>query len=499
MAKFEYDPEKVLASIIEVEKRFPVNEWKINGTSYWPYIRTSLAYIQRFDIEEKDSAELGRRRKKKVVLNYAKTAFTLPVHIGRLISKLKSAHRIFVGAETHRSMVNGKLANRYFDAALTDFNKKKDQTIILDRGTSIDSSGYPNRKSWFSLPSLYVFLEARKRLRIAPKYDYKIELDRYDEFFDYLVANFRNPGKIKTEFNKAAVRKRMISFYDRKEFLKNILKKSKVKQVYFLCYYTSLFYPLIAACNELGIHTVDIQHGGIGKGHWSYDVWSKAPATGYTLLPEFFWSWDQNTANLINAWTTQTQFHRALNFGTPWVNDYAATSSYKPVKSGYILYNMADVSIDDYIAQAIHHFGDDTHWVLRMHPRMMHLRNEVEQQIVKHKLGSNVTIEDSTKVLLIDSLRHCSAFMSVSSGSVIEAIQAGLKPILLPSPGFNYYQGYIDANLVFPLENKNGDLLIDVLQQVLKENKTISNSHSTYRNCFIDFEKAMATKEANQS
>jgi hypothetical protein len=490
MAKLNFDPEKVLAQIIEIERKFPVNDWKINGIHFWPYIRTSLAYIQRFDM---DAAEETSNRRKSPVSEYSGILFSLPLHLLRLINNIKKANRLFVGAITHRSHINGKLRNRYFDVALTDFNEQNDHTIILDRGTSLDNHNFPNKENWFSLPSLYMLLEVKRRLRLAPKHTYSIELKDYDKFFEYIQTTLRNPAKIKSEFNERSLRKRMISLYDRKELWKSLLKKSNVRDVYVLCYYTSLFYPLLAACHELKINTTDIQHGGIGKGHWSYDEWSQVPSGGYALLPHFFWSWDHNTAKLINQWASRSDFHQAINFGTPWINDYRDTSDYKPAHKNYVLYNMVDAVIDDYIAEAMRHFGAEVRWVLRMHPRFLSLRPELEQQISLHNVGEFVTIEDSTKVLLADSIRHCSALVSVSSGSVIEAVQAGIKPILLPSAGFNYYEEYVKSGLVVPVYEKNGSTLITALEHVSATSTTGTHAVA-YNNAFRDFEKLTASQ-----
>lgn len=498
MKKFEYDPVAIVERINEAEKIFPVNEWKVNGVAFWPFIRTSLAYTQRKDLVTAVSSSKKKSNSRGDLLKkYSKVLLLLPFHIWRFKRNLRNAKRLFVGAATHRININGLRANKYFDVAITDFNKQQNASLVLDRGTSLKSSDYPNRNVWFSLPALYVWFEMLRRFRLAGRNSYDIKLNGYDEFHLYLADNFLNAEYLKSNFSKRSIISKMKIFHDRKEYLKGLLKKSEVKNTYFLCYYSSLYYPLIAACNELGIHTIDVQHGGMGKGHWSYDNWSVAPPNGYLQVPQFFWNWDAGSAALINAWAQRTGFHKAFNLGRPWLHDYTQVSSYKPARVDYILYNLADVTLEDYIIEAIKQTGSQRPWVCRMHPRMVKQRNLLEQQIAQHGISGVAFIEDSTQVALSDSLQFCSSFISAgSSGSVIEALQAGLIPVLLPSPGANYYEEYIRENQVKVLMEKDTDKLVTLLEEskVRYAGASEATTSSAYENRFREFEKTIGSR-----
>lgn len=51
---------------------------------------------------------------------------------------------------------------------------------------------------------------------------------------------------------------------------------------------------LILACKDLGIVTVDVQHGQQGRFSANYGRWS-LPSAGYPLFPSFFWLWGQGS------------------------------------------------------------------------------------------------------------------------------------------------------------------------------------------------------------
>jgi hypothetical protein len=490
--KIQYDPEKVLNMILDLERRFPVNEWKVNGISFWPFIRTSLAYTQREF--PKNKRNVGGGRYLKLLKTYGRISLLLPFYVLSLRLKLKSAQRIFVGAITHRVNIKGQKVNKYFDLAISDFNKNGNLSLIFDRGTSLEKSKYPNNNNWFSLPLLYVLAELLKRLGIGKKKSYNIELHGYSSFYSYLLENFYNEELLKGGFAESAMKMKMTNFVDRKELVKFFLKNSQVKNVYFLCYYSSLYYPLIAACKELGINTIDVQHGGMGTGHFSYDQWSRIPDEGYTMLPRYYWTWDDNSTRLVNAWALSTAFHKAFKMGTPWTESLSLISGYNPVKKNYILFNMTDSTLEPYIAATIRFFASEKQWVLRMHPRMMSKRDLLQNQINDHGFESFVSIEDSTEVLLADSLHFSSFFISASSGSIIEAVAMGFKPILLPSPGFNYYHDYIKSGDVLALHEKNSQVLVDLLAKAPVHR--IANVNAAAKNpadSFQDFEQVLTS------
>jgi hypothetical protein len=488
--KKPYDPEKVLDRIIEIERKFPVNEWKIQGIEVWPMIRNSLAYTQR-DLSYKTKQMKSSSVKR--LLQYVRMLVYLPFQTLVLRSQLKSAKRIFLGAVTHRTTINRKKVNKYFDVAIEDFFKQGDTSIILDRGTSLDKSEYPNKGVWFSLPLLYVLTEARKRFAMGREPDYNFDLSQYDDFYNYIVNNFENPHILKTSFSIHAIKKRMADFYERKELLKSYLSKSRIEHVYFLCYYSSLFYPFIAACNELGIKTTDVQHGGMGPGHFAYDRWTSVPKKGYTLLPRNFWTWDNHSQDLINGWALNSTFHRAFSMGTPWINDLSKLSVYEPAVKDYVLFNMTDEILPSYVVSAMMHFGEKRPWVLRMHPRQLKKRRILQHQIDTYRLQSFVTIENSTEILLNDSLKFSAAFISASSGSIIEGISMGIKPILLPSPGFNYYKHYFTSGILLPLFEENDKALISLLDISLRGQRNTSVSlNNRSAAVFISFEKKLA-------
>jgi hypothetical protein len=462
MATHKFSPGSVLKKINEIESKFPVNEWEINGLKVWPFLRTALAYSQNQNPNTKKNKTVKPLHKR--MLEYARISLMAPFEYLRFKSQIKKSTRLFVGSITHRVSIKEVLINKYFDTSVPLFSSKNESSTVLDTGKLFSKEKYYNKNILFSLWFLYAFMELRKKLKLAHRPKTTIKLPGYDEFYQHLLNDFEHTATIKNNFNKQSVISRITAVYERKELLKMILKGSEVRYAYFLCYYSSLLYPLIGACNELGIKTVDIQHGGQGPGHYSYDNWSAAPAEGYALLPRYFWNWDDNSAAIINRWADETQYHKAVPVGNPWTDVSLRIYDTPPDYRDYILINMNEIVAEDFIVTAIQHFKHERKWVLRMHPRTYHNKKALEDQIREKGICEYVRIEDSNKIPLPVSLLYCTHFFSKPSGSIIEAVELGLKPVLFRSH-IEYYNHYVTNGRVDQLSEDTAEGLIRYLNE----------------------------------
>jgi hypothetical protein len=467
MINQRFDPVSILAKLNTIEEIFPVNDWQVNGLKVWPVIRTSLAYSQNQNVNTKKNKRTTSLRANKLA-HYLKVVARLPFDYVRLKRHLSTAKRLFYGASTYRVKLDGKLINKFFDVAIGDFEQAGETSVVLDAGIKHDPRKYPHYDMLFSLPSLYILHELGKKLSVKkPSYD--VSLPRYEEFFAYILDELPHAAPLRKNFTKAAVIRRITALHDRKEFLKQLLRKSSIRSAYFICYYSSQSYPIIAACNELGITTADLQHGGLGAGHYSYDRWSRCPAEGYALLPRYFWNWDTNSAALINQWAEKTSFHKAFAIGNPWtdasVRIYRAPAEY----NNYWLVGMTEITLDDFVIGAIRHFGSTRQWVLRMHPRQYHHKDTLLTQLRENGIEQYVLLENPHEMPMPVTLRHCQGMISKSSGSIIEAVEMGLKPILLRSPIMNYYAHYIEEGKVTVLPEDTTEHLVEALKQMAAE------------------------------
>ena len=94
-------------------------------------------------------------------------------------------------------------------------------------------------------------------------------------------------------------------------YFKRVLARVRPKLVFVTCWYATESMACILACNELGIPSIDIQHG-IQEFHVAYARWNRVPNGGYELLPTYFWCWSEAEASVIRGWAGDLSAHQPI-------------------------------------------------------------------------------------------------------------------------------------------------------------------------------------------
>ena len=110
-----------------------------------------------------------------------------------------------------------------------------------------------------------------------------------------------------------------------------LLAIARPKHVLFECYYNADIFGLIAACKKRNIQTTDIQHGKQGTHHPMYSHWGKIPPEGYTMLPDFFWNWGEDSKTNIKRWQVENgSKHQPVVGGNLWLMQWKEKDIYAP-------------------------------------------------------------------------------------------------------------------------------------------------------------------------
>lgn len=486
-----FNAEETLQKINDVERKFPVARWTVDRLAIWPFLRTALAYSQNRNPDTRGRGlQTGDVRSR--IPSYLRVAASLPNKMLELRQLGRKSPRLFAGSGTHRANLNGLLINKYFDVAVRDFNARGTPSVILETTMEFSRRNYWNGPLMFSLPAMLGVLKMLKPLSGRRP---TVSLEGYDEFCSYAYRQFNYEQALRRLLDRKIVDNRLQSLFFRKEVLKRFLGNSSIETFYAICYYSSMLYPVTAACNELGIATVDIQHGGIGRGHYSYDRWINIPDGGYSLLPRYFWVWDKPTAALIDDWARPTGFHCAYTGGNPWNTDCYQLFETPAGRDGYILYNMTEVTLDSFVADAIRHSMNQYRWVLRMHPRQSQHRESLQQQINELGISDQAEIEDSVDVPLAVSLHYSAMFLSKASGSVIEAVELGYRPVLLRSLNMSYYDHFIKEGKVTVLNEDSASYLIEHIRNgKAYQRRPLPRIDRTSTDSYLAFERFTGTQ-----
>ena len=97
--------------------------------------------------------------------------------------------------------------------------------------------------------------------------------------------------------------------------------RKQLKTMYVTGWYFPDMMGLIAAANDRGVRTVDVQHGKQGKFQAMYSGWC-IPEEGYQMMPDVFWCWGKPSADHILAGSPNRKCHRPVIGGYTWLDYY---------------------------------------------------------------------------------------------------------------------------------------------------------------------------------
>ncbi|MFL5754304.1 MAG: hypothetical protein ACJ76F_12910 [Bacteroidia bacterium] len=449
--------EDIRKFILQIEKDFPVNDWKFNQMHLWPLLRLELFFFIRkqFNLKNKLNENSGQVQvlNKKTVASASESLvsrivgkFSKSLQHLKFIGNLDEKENVFFAHNDHRIIYEGVSYNRFFDTLIN--------TLSLSQTSYMLEIGDKESKQ---LANPGIIIQYREQLenykaylslrRFFTKEKISFELEDYDLLLDFLNKNEVTKG-FSEKFSKSKLRELVINEYNLRFLLfKKVLGKIKPKRLIALCYYSDL--SLIAAANKLNIETIDMQHGAQAPAHLAYGSWSNIPAEGYNFLPRNYWCWNEQSRSVISEWAVLTEKYRSFVGGNVWVDHWMGKND--PCSStGFILYTLQPDSLtlnQLFPDSLIREIRSGKHkWFIRLHPRQLKNSAEITAYLEQHGIFNLVNIDDATKEPLPLLLKHCLIHVTNSSASAIEASLFGKKTILLHEIGKLYYADLISES-----------------------------------------------------
>ncbi|MGH7526469.1 MAG: hypothetical protein ACREMX_07170, partial [Gemmatimonadales bacterium] len=215
------------------------------------------------------------------------------------------------------------------------------------------------------------------------------------------------------------------------------------------------------ACRELGITSVEIQHGVFTDLHPIYGSWHAVPADGYETRPRLFWTWDQASAAALECWTrTAPTAHGVVVGGDPWRDmwargdrefvrrSHAAIETRKHEAGGerHILVTLDSNRelLPGPLREAIAEGPTGWRWWVRLHPvHQAARRAEALRELPG--LGLDTELMDYASGSPLHALlRHMDAHVTVGLSSVVgEAADAGVPSIACLAEAADFYAGEV--------------------------------------------------------
>jgi hypothetical protein len=154
----------------------------------------------------------------------------------------------------------------------------------------------------------------RAACQLLPLSDDRVQLDSYDEF----LARVGEAGLRFAHADVMRLRRDVLFLRRLADTFAGWLERSRPR-VGFVANTALPEQAFCLACRELGITSVELQHGVQGDLHPSYGSWFAVPREGWETRAQVFWSWDQESAAAINRWALRAPgAHVAVVGGDPW-------------------------------------------------------------------------------------------------------------------------------------------------------------------------------------
>jgi hypothetical protein len=460
--------------ILELEKQFPVNQWKVDTIHLWPHLRIKLFFYLILALEQTENSPKKQKKKSllqkvKANLRTKKAVFTYFKWMKALLQK----ENLFVGADAHRVDYRETRFNRYFDCMI-EKHELSDKAMYLEYG-------YHSLKQ-YKPQLLYTFANALSGFLYLHKFfpiKSEVQLNGYSDFLIHLGRNQLFSSFCKKYSHEKVNRWANNQFYPKVRFFEKVFTKIKPERVLILCYYIEDIFALTAAANRLKIKTIEMQHGPQTVVHMAYSSWCSLPKEGYDMIPKHFWCWDENSQNVIRNWTKNNPAYSVKVVGNPWIDYWKSKENDFPEKD-FILYSLQPnpVTLQQLFPDSIIDFikNEPYRWYIRLHPRQLAEKENIKNYLAKRGVLDLVNLEDATKEPLPLLLSHTLLHLTHFSGTAIEASLFNVKTVLLNEIGVFSFPDLISNEKAVYLDVKAFEFAKNLKEVITVQRNKLKNT-----------------------
>ncbi len=443
------------------EADFPVTSWKVRGIHVWPLIRLSLSVSTLHLGSPGHSLGAGwRRLGSNVAQGLAGWARAYLSDARANRRPWEPADAVFLASSIgRRPLVSGKRYDVRSGPYVELLTQLGARPLVWETSPFGDYGVPRHTPSFLAQPHL---IRLRAECQVRPLGEDRVTLERYDRF----VERVRGAGLRFAHADVVRIRRDALYLRRLADKFAGWLRRSGPR----LGFVASAGLPEQAfclACRELGITSVEVQHGVQGELHPSYGSWSAVPPEGWETRARVFWSWDEESAGAINRWAAcAPDHHVAIVGGDPWRE--MGTGGSEPSRrtdqlieerkraSGgerHILVTLTSHgdAVPAPVLEAVRASPPTWRYWFRLHPVNQAAREREAKRILSPLGVDPGLLEFATEVPLHALLRQMDGHLSVSLSTVVtEAASLGVPSIACGSEAPEFY----------PAEMASGMLLV---------------------------------------
>lgn len=220
------------------------------------------------------------------------------------------------------------------------------------------------------------------------------------------------------------------------------------------------------ACRELGIPSIEIQHGVQGAMHPIYASWSAVPPEGFATRPRAWWCWDAESAAVIMEWAESApQAHTAIVGGDPWremwlsVGNEEARRTLADVRAHvaaaggehHILVTLSSIHevLPESVLEVVRRSPSDWRWWFRMHPVNQAARRPETVNTLASVGQEETRMQWATEVPLHALLQFMDCHVTVGFSTVVQdAAAVGVPSIGCSLAGADFYAAEVGRGIM---------------------------------------------------
>lgn len=483
-------------ALVKAERNAHTSDLTIEGVNIWPVFRAQTVsmfrnpeayrkssephYVALPGLIQRISESISKRKLKEQIGNQA----------AQIAHKIGNARVLFFSRDSNHSDRIGNIYSDRFCDPFMDFLKSNGVTC-----SKIELSGSYNSSKSRRTESVIVDETAFRKLW----------------YFEsaYRQSLISQAAKMQADANGIAdlsfvtrhVQSAILEIWYYRSLFTALFKKLKPEFVFYKCYYEHDAAGLTLAAREAGIKTVDIQHGKQGEFHPMYSHFTAIPDGGYQLLPDYFWSWGEKSAqNITDSRGRKSALHIPVVGGNLWMAQWKDSipasfdkeSERVPERwnaaSKRVLFTLQPLDehemVPDAVKQAIFQSPHDWLWLIRRHP-LQKVSDARILELLGNPSPGRVDITAASALPLFQVLKYADHHVTQWSSVIFESDNFGIKSSVAGSKGASIYESYI-ADGTFRYA-ENGAQLLSAVSGARSETDSIpyiETSESVIRAAF---------------
>lgn len=426
------------------------------GINIWPLIRSELQFNVLRNTEEYNAIadqpfkKEGRVSVLRMRLKLALDLLRIKKHIEQLNLPTPKVLLFSPGNAYYTDQIDGKLYNRHLDPFLEE----------------LKLAGIATEK-------FHVITEAELNKKYAASSVFFLAKEIQDYIWNYSNHLFQKYHSEESndllkdlELNQNSVNKRIRFILALKRVLKMVLKRIRPETIAMVCFYDDYCFALNLAAKELGIKTIDIQHGKQGEKHFCYSHYISMKGSVSAMMPDFFWNWGADSVNTIKKHLNNKDEIKCIAGGNLWLAKWKQNDFFKPDKQGEVFIESLKKYKKRFLysAQPIGDFvmppflkafvakHPEFFFCIRIHPREKKNIGKYLEEFAGH---SNVEVLMSSELPLYYLLNHIDISITRWSSVALEALNFGCNSWLVDAFGVSSFKHQVDKGFIKAVLSEN--------------------------------------------